>query len=133
MPLSYVTRKDTSSPEDSKNRDVQTIYQASLVGNMFTIDSSKVLDILKELTLGTDAETWVKGLKCGRKEMQELQPHYYGTSEGAQRKKVARAYLKSILYKNDTTFTFEKYVTKLKGFQCVGKIRCPIIQGADGQ
>ena len=46
-----------SSPEDSENRDVQIIYQASLVGNMFTRDSRKVLDILKGLNLGTDAET----------------------------------------------------------------------------
>ena len=57
VPLSYVIRKDTSSPEDSENRDVQIIYQASLVGNMFNRDSRKVLDILKELTLGADAET----------------------------------------------------------------------------
>ena len=45
-PLSYVIRKDTSIPEDSENRDVQIIYQPSLVGNMFTRDSRKVLDIL---------------------------------------------------------------------------------------
>ena len=76
VPLSYVIRKDMSIPEDSENRDVQIIYQASLVGNMFTRDSRKVLDILKEMTLGTNDETWIKGLKCGRKAMQELQAHY---------------------------------------------------------
>ena len=43
--------------QDSKNRDMKIIYQASLVRNMFTRDTRKVLDILKELTLGTDAET----------------------------------------------------------------------------
>ena len=47
--------------------------------------------------------------------MQELQSHYDGTSEGARRKQVSRAYLKNIFYKNETTFTFDKYVTKLKG------------------
>ena len=47
--------------------------------------------------------------------MQELQAHYDGTSEGARRKQVAREYLKKILYKDETNFTFEKYVTKLKG------------------
>ena len=61
--LTYVIRKDTSSPEDSEKRDAQIIYQASLVGNMFTRDSRKILDIIKELTLGTDAKTWIKGLK----------------------------------------------------------------------
>ena len=79
MPLSYVIRKDTSSPKDSENRDAKIIYQASLVENMFTIESRKVLDIIKEPTLGTDAETWIKDLKCDRKEMQELQARYDGT------------------------------------------------------
>ena len=66
MPLYYVIRKDTSGPKDSKNRDVKIIYQASLVGDMFTRDSRKFLDIIKELTVGTDAETWIKGVNCGR-------------------------------------------------------------------
>ena len=105
-----------SISEDSGNRDVKIIYQASLVGNMFTRYSSKVIDILKELTLGTDSETWIKGLKCVINAMQELQPHYDGTSEGAQRKQVDRADLKNIFYKNETTFIFENYVTKLKEF-----------------
>ena len=47
--------------------------------------------------------------------MQELQAHYEGTSEGSQRKQLSRAYLKKIFYNNETTFKFEKYVTKLKG------------------
>ena len=69
-----------TSPEDSKNRDVKIIYQASLVRNMFTRDSRKVLDILKELTLGTDTDTWIKGLKLRINEMQELQDRYDGMS-----------------------------------------------------
>ena len=34
---------------------------------MFTRDSRKDIDILKEMTLETDAKTCIKGLKCGRK------------------------------------------------------------------
>ena len=86
MPLSYIIRKYTPIPKDSENRDVQIIYQASLVGNIFIRYSRKVLDILKELTLGTDADTWIKGLKYGRNAMQELQAYYDGTSEGSRRK-----------------------------------------------
>ena len=114
MPLSYVIIKDTSVPKDSENRDVKIIHQASLFGNLFTRDSRKFLDILKEMSLGTDAETSIKGLKCGRKAIQELQAHYDGTSEGAQMKQVSREDLNKIFYKNETTFKFEKYVTKLK-------------------
>ena len=80
MPLSQYIRKYTPSPEYSKNRDVQIIHQASLVRNMFTRDSGKVLDILKELTLGTNDETLIKGIKCDRKAMQELQDNYNSTS-----------------------------------------------------
>ena len=114
MTLSYVIRKYTPSPEDSENRDVQIIYQASIVGKFFTRYSRKVIDITKELNLGTETETCIKGLKCVRKEMYELQAHYDGTSEGARRKQVARADLKNIFYKNETTLTCEKYAAKLK-------------------
>ena len=46
--------------------------------------------------------------------MQEILTHYDGTSEGARMKQVARSDLKDILYNNETTFTLEKYVTKLQ-------------------
>ena len=59
--------------------------------------------------------------------MQELQDHCDGTSEGERRKQVSREYLKKIFYKNETTFTFEKYVTKLKGiFNVLEKYGVPI-------
>ena len=80
MPLYYVIRKDMSSPDDSENSDVKITYTASLVRNRFTRYPRKVLDIIKELTLGNDAETWIKGLKCVRNEIQDLQAHYDGTS-----------------------------------------------------
>ena len=67
------------------------------------------------MTLGTESETSIEGLKCIIKAMQELQDNYDSTSEGARRKQVDKADLKNIFYNNETTFTFEKYVTKLKG------------------
>ena len=76
VPLSYVIIEDTPGPKKSKNRDAKTIYQESIVMNKFNKDSRKVLYIFKELTLGTDAETWIKGTKCVRKAMQEIQAHY---------------------------------------------------------
>ena len=96
VPLYYVIRKDTPSPKDSEIRDEKIIYQASLVRNMFTRDSRKLLDIIKKLTLGTEAETWIKGLKWGRKAMQELQAHYDHKSEGSRRKQFSREELKKI-------------------------------------
>ena len=96
MPLYYVIRKDTSSTKYSKNRDVKIIYQSSLSRNIFTRDSKKVIDILKELIPGTDAETWIKGLKCNIKAIQELQAHYDRTSEVTRRKQVSRLDLNKI-------------------------------------
>ena len=104
--LFYFIREDIPIPEDSENRDVQIIHQSSIVGKKITIYSKKVLGIIKELTLVTDAETWIKGLKCVRKEMQELQAHYDGTLEGARRKQIYIEDLNNIFYNNDTTLTF---------------------------
>ena len=75
-----------------------------LSGKMFSRDSRKVLNIIKDLTLETYDETYIKGLKCIRKAMQELQDHYDGTSEGARRKKVARDNLRKIFYSNQNKF-----------------------------
>ena len=129
MFLSHFIRKYDPIHKYSENRYIQIIYQASLVENMFTRDSSKVLDILKELTLGTDAETWIKGLKCVRKAMHKLQYHYDDTSEVERNNKVARADLRNIFYNNETTFTFEKYVKKLKGiFNVLEKYCVPLYE-----
>ena len=46
--------------------------------------------------------------------MQELHDHYGGTSNREQRKQLARYDLKKKFYNNETNFTFEKYITKLK-------------------
>ena len=65
FPYHISSKKGSPILDDGDNRYVKTIYQVSVVGNMFTIDSRKVLNILKEITLGTDTKKWIKGLKCG--------------------------------------------------------------------
>ena len=52
--------------------------QEKFAGTMFTRYPREVLNIFKEMTLRNDAETWIKGLKCGRNATQELQAHYDG-------------------------------------------------------
>ena len=65
--------------------------------------------------------------------MQDIQDHNDGTSEGAWSKQVEIYDLKKIFYKNETTFTFDKYVTKLKGeFNVLDNIWWYTIWGADG-
>ena len=57
MPLSYVIRNDAPTPDNDEKDYVQITHQIGLVRNIFTRDSSKVFDIIKDLTLGTDAKT----------------------------------------------------------------------------
>lgn len=90
------------------------IYTAKLNGNQFNRDSKHIYNILKQFTNGTDAATWMKGTRCGRAAMQALQKHYNGVAEGERRMEAARGDLNRLFYKNETTFSFEKYVTKMK-------------------
>lgn len=116
IPLSYVIRKDRRTIVGNLDEEQEIIYNASINGPMFTRDSKKVLALLKELTVGTPAETWMKGKKCGREDMMALQSHYDGKTEGERRKAVARADFDSLFYKNETAFPLERYTTKMKEY-----------------
>ena len=129
IPLSYVIRKENEdiSEVTADIRDQEMINNASLAGPMFIRDSKRILTILKELTIGTDAETWMKGKKCGRLAMEALQNHYDGPSEGERRKQIARSDLEKLFYRNETTFSFEKYVTIMKmNFEVLRKYEVPV-------
>ena len=83
-------------------------------GTCFPLTPRGSFEILKELTVDTDAETCMKGKFCGQEAVLLLQNHYYGKSEGKRRKQVANHDIHMLFYKNETTFSFEKYVTKMK-------------------
>jgi len=63
---------------------------------MFYFDSKRVLTLLKELCLDTEAETWFRNIKCGHEAMKALQIHHDGLDESKRRKEEARAKLKTI-------------------------------------
>jgi len=114
---------------ESLDRKTQQIYTAPLEGFKFNIDSKRVLTLLKELCLETEAETWLRNIKCGREAMKALQIHYDGPDESKRRKEEARAKLKNIYYKHVGTFTFEKFVTKLyDAFQILEKYGEPLYE-----
>jgi len=79
-PLSYVVRKALADGMDwnELDRRTQQIHTAALEGFIFTIDSKRVLTLLKELCLDTEAEFWFKNATCGREAMRALQLHYDG-------------------------------------------------------
>ena len=119
------------NPKDTNkmDRDDFITYNAQLTGTMFKRDSKHVYQILKELTNGTQAEDWMKGTSCGRIAMIALQNHYDGKAKGERRMAVAKADLTKLYYRNKSTFSFEKYVTKhLTIFNILEKYKFPIYE-----
>ena len=115
IPYSYVIRKEPCPiPAVAMSNEEEKIYHATLAGNLFNRDNRHVFQILKELTVGTEAETWTKKKKGGREVMLALQGHYNGKAEGERRKAVAKSDIEKLFYRNESTFLFEKYVTKLQ-------------------
>ena len=91
--LIYFIRKDLPPGTNSNtlSRKDQTIHNYPLQGFVFDMDAKSVLSILKECTLGTEAETWIKDIKCGREALQALQRHYDGPDEARKRLNTAKA------------------------------------------
>ena len=103
------------------------MYNAQLTGTMFKCDSKHVLQILKERTNGTQAKDWMNGNSFSRTNMIALKDHYDGTAEGERRMIVAKADLAKLFYQNKSTFSFEKYVTKLLTiFNILEKYKFPV-------
>jgi len=116
VPISYIIRKDRSRPADlnTESTMVRKIWNAPLQGPAFSIDNETVFTKLKELVLGTDGETWIKGAKGGREAMDLMRQHYDGKEAGKNNRDLARSKLQSIHYKNETLFPFETYCTNIQ-------------------
>ena len=114
VPLSYVIRKATPTTR-ALSRKEQIIYNGALHGFVFDMDSKSVLSVIKECTLDTEAETWIRNIRCGRAAMQALQHHYDGVDEARKRLDNSKAQLDKLFYQHEATFSFEKYVTALNG------------------
>ena len=56
-PIAYVLRKTPSPSIIIMDREQENITNTPLQGNMFSCDTKKVLSILKEPTVDTDAES----------------------------------------------------------------------------
>ena len=55
--LTYIIRKTPSPPGIVVDRKKEIIKHSPIQGNMFSHDIKKVLAIIKEITVDTDAET----------------------------------------------------------------------------
>jgi hypothetical protein len=118
VPLSYVIRKNVPGGHAIITESERLVSAAPLTGRVFQSDTQKVYRILKSVTVGTDAWEWIKvydSNQDGRLAFKALREHYDGPGEIDKRISLARTQIKELFYKNEQTFSFEKFVTKLNG------------------
>ena len=118
VPLNYVIRKDLPGGHAIITESERLVRAAPLTGRIFQSDTQKVYRILKGVTVGTDAWEWIKSYDSnqdGRLAFKALREHYDGPGEIDKRISLARTQIKELFYKNEQTFSFEKFVTKLNG------------------
>lgn len=130
-PLSYVVRKDlpVGTAWNTLDEVQQRVYTPSVEGFAFNIDSKTVLTLIKELCLGTESEVWIKGIKCGRQAMKALRAHYDGPDEARKRTLESKAKLKTLFYKHEYTFSFEKFITALqRHFKVLERYNMPMYE-----
>ncbi len=115
VPLSYVIyQQGINMYGVTRKADKERVDCADTEGSIFERDTQRVLKIIQELTLDTPAADWIKNIECGRAAMKALQNHFDGEGEGERRKAQANAEINTLFYRNEQSFSFEKFATKLK-------------------
>ena len=115
IPLYYIIRPDTAPL--APTQEEQIVFNAPHTGAAYDNYNSTVHQILTELVNRTDADHWIKQhrrAQNGRAAWLALCAHYDGPAEGDKRVTVARHDIKVLHYKNESSFSFEKYSTRLK-------------------
>lgn len=118
LPLSYVIRKDLPLNHIHVTEASRLLYQVPLVGQLYSADNNKVYRHLKECVVKTDGWEWIKAFDVqqdGRLSMQKLRSHYDGPAAISKRLALANQLIKELHYKNEQSFPFEAFITKLNG------------------
>ena len=119
VPLDYIIRPDPEDDSDELFWDEEETrrYQMPLEGQNFKHDTKLVYKMLKAACVGTDAWAWIQqhdSSADGRRAWLTLIVHYDGYGELYKHVQRAKMELLKLHYKEEKTFPFEKYVTKLK-------------------
>jgi len=118
VPLAYVVRAEIEARiYEFEDEDEERMYQMPLSGENFKRDNKLVYNMLKSACIKTDAWTWIQDYDKsanGRKAWLALVGHYDGTGELNKRLERAKEELNRLHYKDEKSFPFERYVTKLK-------------------
>ena len=116
-PLSYVVRPDIDASYVFEDDDKERMYQMPLAGKNFKRDNKLVYSMLKAACVKTDAWTWIQDhdkSASGRQAWLTLVAHYDGTGELNKRLERAKEEMTRLHYKDEKSYPFERYITKLK-------------------
>jgi hypothetical protein len=116
-PLSYVVRPDIDTSYVFEDDDEERMYQMPLAGENFKRDTKLVYSMLKAACVKTDAWTWIQDhdkSSNGRQAWLTLVKHYDGTGELNKRLERAKEEMNRLHYKDEKSYPFERYITKLK-------------------
>ena len=134
VPLVYVVRDETEKGIlDYVDDDEERMYQMPLSGENFKRNNKLVYNMLKSACVKTDAWTWIQDhdkTSNGRKAWLALIAHYDGTGELNKRLERAKEEINRLHYKDEKSFPFEKFITKLKeNFFILGKDKDETLTG----
>jgi hypothetical protein len=118
VPLSYVIREEEHKDGDVYDNFVdKSIARAKLEGPEFDADARLVHQLLQSLTIGENAEHWLKDLSKkhnGRKDMLALRNHYRGAGNQSRRINAAQKLQNTLHYKNERAMPFSLFISQVQ-------------------
>jgi hypothetical protein len=115
VPLSYILRPEGAVPADAADDYQRVLWSAPFTGATFWEDNRRVYRIYKDLMIGMDGWTWFNRATVGdgRDAHLLITQHYRGDAETALRALEAEAALNRLHYRNEASFPFERYITRM--------------------
>ena len=115
VPLSYVIRPADADPMNAPDEYTRALWAASFDTPQYKDDNREVYHLFKDLLTKTDGATWFEKVADGdgRAAHLLLREHYVGEAHDMRRAAAANAKLEALFWKNEASFPFEKYLTRM--------------------
>jgi hypothetical protein len=115
VPLTYVIRAPDVNADEAPDEYTRSLWAASFQTRQFREDNREVYHLFKDLLTKTEGATWFEKVKDGdgRAAHLLLREHYVGEAHDQRRAASALAKLENLFWKSESSFPFEKYLTRL--------------------